>query len=232
MASSRKLKPLVAMPRIGHSHGQLKCWTCGGDWPSRYDLVVDTEARTIRLDDSQPLTLTRNELQIAQVLIASFPRWITRTQLVEGVWDHLPDVDYPKASGVMKSIKGLQAMLHGSRYTIERDPKLGVRLVDVDTILREQNFERAQIEPLLNGVLKKSLSGISLAVQNAKPATKRGPKKIGRVDKTARKTRDARARKAKTSIAGPKRGQRSGGQTTRDRAALKRNLKERARAHV
>jgi DNA-binding winged helix-turn-helix (wHTH) protein len=136
-----KRSPLVAMPRVGKPDEPLCCWVCQQRWPSRYDLVVDATAFTIRIDDRQPLALTRNELHVASALISAFPRWLTRSQLIEHAWDYRPDCDMPGSTSISKAIKSLGQLLRGTRYTIENSQQRGVRLVDVDTILREMRLE-------------------------------------------------------------------------------------------
>lgn len=137
----RQRRPLIALPRVGKPGGVLCCWACGQPWPTRYDLVVDAVASTVRIDDSQPLALSRNELHVISALITAFPRWITRTQLIEHAWDYRPDGDMPEGTVLPPILKRLAAALQGTRYTIERDIKHGVRLVDVDTLLRERGVD-------------------------------------------------------------------------------------------
>ncbi len=161
-------KPLVAQPRIGKPDAPLCCWTCGQRWPSRYDLVIDAVASTVRIDNRQHVALTRNELHVFCALVAAFPRWLTRPQLLEHSFDYRPDCDMPSATSVSKALKAIGELLYGSRYTIEMHQFKGVRLTDVDTILRDM-----RLDEVINGAVRVRQTAKSLAVASKQTAAKR-----------------------------------------------------------
>lgn len=158
---TRNKRPLVALPRVGKPDGVLCCWVCRQAWPTRYDLVVDAVSSTVRLDDSQPLALSRNELHVLQALIAAFPRWLSRNQLAEHTWDYRPEGDMPDPSVVMGVAKKLNDYFKGSRYVIERNQKRGIRLVDVDTILRDRDIDERFAAKVVDKLARESLATIS-----------------------------------------------------------------------
>ncbi len=158
---TRNKRPLVALPRVGKVDGVFCCWVCRQPWPTRYDLVVDVVNKTVRLDDSQPLALSRNELDVLSALIAAFPRWLSRNQLAEHTWDHRPDVDMPDPSVVMGIAKRLNDYLRGSRYVIERNQKRGIRLADIDTLLRERGVDDRFAAKVVETIERGSLATMS-----------------------------------------------------------------------
>jgi hypothetical protein len=206
-------KPLIAQPRVGLPDGPLCCWTCGQHWPSRYDLVIDAVASEVRIDDRQPVALTRNELHVISALVAAFPRWLTRPQLLEHSFDYRPDCDMPSATSVSKAIKTIGELLQGSRYTIEAHQFKGVRLVDVDTILRD-----LKLDAVINGIVRTKQMATSLAVASKQVAKKKTPAKPKH-----------KAAKAKVREANAKTYARN---TEKVRAKQARNMKRRLETHV
>lgn len=206
-------KPLVAMPRVGKPDEPLCCWACGQRWPSRYDLVIDSVASTVRIDDRQPEAITRNELHVLSALAAAFPRWLTRAQVIEHAWDYRPDCDMPSATSVTKALKSLGELLLGSRYTIEADQQRGIRLTDVDTILREMKLDAA-----INGILRVKAAARTLQTTSKVVADKRAKPR-------------AKHKSAKRKLV-EKRSATYARNTEKTRTKRKANLKRRIEAHV
>jgi DNA-binding winged helix-turn-helix (wHTH) protein len=207
-------KPLVAMPRVGKPDAPLCCWTCGQPWPSRYDLVIDAVASTVRLDNRQPVALTRNELHVISALVAAFPRWLTRSQVIEHSWDYRPDCDMPSVTSVAKALKSIGELLLGSRYTIESDQQRGVRLTDVDTILREMRLEEA-----INGALRVKAAARTLQSASQVVAARKAAN-----PKPRHRSAKAKVVEARSAVYARN--------TKKVRAKRKANLKRRIEAHV
>ena len=81
-------------------------------------LILDTEEHTVRIGDAQPVRLTKLELRLLQMLLASAGRTVSSDRLLIHVWGH-------RGSGDRQLLKQL---VHRLRQKIEIDPAAPRRL--------------------------------------------------------------------------------------------------------
>ena len=75
-------------------------------------LTLDTEEHTVRIGDAEPVRLTKLELRLLQMLLASAGRTVSSDRLLVHVWGH-------RGSGDRQLLKQL---VHRLRQKIEHDP--------------------------------------------------------------------------------------------------------------
>lgn len=81
-------------------------------------LTLDTEEHTVRIADAEPVRLTKLELRLLQMLLASAGRTVSSDRLLVHVWGH-------RGSGDRQLLKQL---VHRLRQKIEVDPAAPRRL--------------------------------------------------------------------------------------------------------
>lgn len=118
----------------------LRCWVCGSNWPSQYDLTLDCESHELRIDRKRVVKLRPRDTDALEVLIDAFPRWITLKHWRDAAMGGDPDDEIRAWTW-----SHLQKHFIGSRYTIQRGKQGAVRLVDDDTLERERRNELGQI---------------------------------------------------------------------------------------
>lgn len=81
-------------------------------------LTLDTQEHTVRIGDAEPVRLTKLELRLLQMLLASAGRTVSSDRLLIHVWGH-------RGSGDRQLLKQL---VHRLRQKIEVDPAVPQRL--------------------------------------------------------------------------------------------------------
>lgn len=76
------------------------------------ELILDTEEHTVRIGEADPVRLTKLELRLLQMLLASAGRTVSSDRLLVHVWGH-------RGSGDRQLLKQL---VHRLRQKIEHDP--------------------------------------------------------------------------------------------------------------
>ena len=82
------------------------------------NLTLDAEEHTVRIGDAEPVRLTKLELRLLQMLLASAGRTVSTDRLLVHVWGH-------RGSGDRQLLKQL---VHRLRQKIEADPAVPQRL--------------------------------------------------------------------------------------------------------
>ncbi|TVS10707.1 MAG: DNA-binding response regulator [Wenzhouxiangella sp.] len=90
-----------------------------GDRMELQGLVLDLEARTVQIDQREPVRLTSLELRLIQILVANAGRPVTTDKLVKHVWSARRSTDRQL----------LKQLAHRLRHKLEVDPATPVVLL-------------------------------------------------------------------------------------------------------
>lgn len=141
--------PRVVMARVdynlAHQLDKPVCWVCRQPWPHAMDLVLDAENRELRVDGGGPKRTPPSVGSLLFALINAFPRYLTRSQLTDAIYDDRPDADIPDRSSVLNAMRKARSLLAGSQYTIEYEKLLGYRLVSEEILQREALIREAEL---------------------------------------------------------------------------------------
>lgn len=151
-------------------------------------MTLHPDTSALRLNGQHVGTLRPSEVAVMDVLIRAFPRFLTRTQMMDAVYDNRPDGDVPSATTITNTIKLLTQRLVDTAFFIECDRAQGYRLTSHEVVAAERRYREAQMPKVTT-----PLADISKVKAKKKPSKIRSVIASSRTASLNKKRKAARA---------------------------------------